>query len=139
MTKTPADFMYGMTTTRNPDLPRIHPSHRAFLAYLWMHGGPMQRIDEYTVQVEVDPQFGVGRDSYAKVSGVSPKTVGRWASALKAHGLLATRKTKARDWNPMGRGRTIWIVRVPIKAITTWRRYLRTRAAMNESSTQETP
>jgi len=115
--------------SKNPDAPKLRPHHRDFLNYLWSAGGQMQHVDEYTVQVEVDPKYGVGRDEYAANAGVAKSTVARWVSDLKAHGLLATRKTKLRDKNPMGQGRTVWIVRLPVNAIADARNVRKARAA----------
>jgi len=114
--------------SKNPDAPKLRPHHRDFLNYLWSAGGQMQNVDEYTVQVEVDPKYGVGRDEYAANAGVAKSTVARWVSDLKAHGLLATRKTKLRDKNPMGQGRTVWIVRLPVNAIADARDVRKARA-----------
>jgi len=114
--------------SKNPDAPKLRPHHRDFLNYLWSAGGSISHVDEYTVEVEVDPRFGVGRDEYAANAGVAKSTVARWVSDLKAHGLLATRKTKLRDKNPMGQGRTVWIVRLPVNAITDWRDVRKARA-----------
>jgi len=116
LSKMPTQVIIGKWS-KNPDAPRLHSCHIDFLSYLWLHGGDMKRVDEYTVEVEVDPQWGIGRDEFAAIRFKSTRTVGRWASDLKAHGLLATRKTKLRDKNPMGQGRTVWIVRLPVNAI----------------------
>jgi len=101
----------------NPDAPRLTDRHRSFLHYLWSSGGQARRVDEYAIEVEVDPRFGSGRDEYAAQIGVHPSTVSRWAKDLKAHGLLMQRKTRRRDNNPVGEGRTVWIVRVPAHAV----------------------
>jgi len=114
--------------SKNPDAPKLRPHHRDFLNYLWSAGGQMQNVDEYTVEVEVDPRYGVGRDEYAANAGVAKSTVARWVSDLKAHGLLATRKTKLREKNPMGQGRTVWIVRLPVNAIADARDVRKARA-----------
>jgi hypothetical protein len=111
----------------NPDAPRLHPQHRDFLHYLWSCGGAMRQIDEYTVEVEVDPQYGNGRDEYAALVGKNPSTIGRWARDLKAHGLIDTRKTRLVDRNPAGQGRTVWIVRLPINAVEQRHRIGRAR------------
>ncbi|MBM3768748.1 MAG: hypothetical protein FJW32_25490 [Acidobacteria bacterium] len=114
--------------SKNPDAPKLRPHHRDFLNYLWSAGGNIEHVDEYTVQVEVDPRYGIGRDEYAANAGVAKSTVARWVSDLKAHGLLATRKTKLRDKNPMGQGRTVWIVRLPVNAIADARDVRKARA-----------
>jgi hypothetical protein len=101
----------------NPDAPRLKAHHRDFLNYLWSNGGAMRQIDEYTVEVEVDPQYGNGRNEYAAQVGKNPNTISRWARDLKAHGLIHTRKTRLVDRNPAGQGRTVWIVRLPINAV----------------------
>jgi hypothetical protein len=111
----------------NPDAPRLTPHHRDFLNYLWSCGGAMRQIDEYTVEVEVDPQYGNGRDEYAAQVGKNPSTIGRWARDLKAHGLIDTRKTRLVDRNPAGQGRTVWIVRLPINAVEQRHRIGRAR------------
>jgi DNA-binding transcriptional ArsR family regulator len=128
LTRAPMQVIVGKWST-NPDAPKLRPQHRDFLRYLWDAGGQMQHVDEYTVQVEVDPQWGVGRDQYAADVGVTKTTVGRWASDLKAHGLLATRKTRLREKNPMGQGRTVWIVRLPKNAVADVRDVGRKRVA----------
>jgi hypothetical protein len=87
----------------------------------------MQQIDDYSVEVEVDPQYGNGRDEYAAQIGVNPSTVGRWARDLKAHGLIDTRKTRLVERNPAGQGRTVWIVRLPINAVEQRHRIGRAR------------
>ncbi|MBM3273038.1 helix-turn-helix transcriptional regulator [Candidatus Kaiserbacteria bacterium] len=116
LSKVPMQVIVGKWS-KNPDAPRLGPIHFDFLTYLWLHGGPMQHVDEYTVQVEVDPRWGVGRDEYAAIRGKSTGTVARAVADLKAHGLLATRKTRLHEKNPMGQGRTVWIVRLPKNAV----------------------
>jgi DNA-binding MarR family transcriptional regulator len=101
----------------NPDAPRLKAHHRDFLSYLWTSGGAMRVVDEYSVEVEVDPRYGNGRDEYAAQIGVDPSTVSRWARDLKAHGLIDTRKTRLVERNPAGQGRTVWIVRLPRNAV----------------------
>jgi len=127
LNKMPMNIIIGKWS-KNPDAPKLTDRHIRFLEWLWSAGGRMEQVDEYTVQVEVDPRYGVGRDEYAANIGVAKSTVARWVSALKEHGLLATRKTKLRDKNPMGQGRTVWIVRLPVNAITDARDVRKARA-----------
>jgi len=118
--ETPLSIIQAKWST-NPDAPKLTDRHIRFLEWLWCKGGEMRRVDEYTVEVQVDPRHQCGRDRYAASINVDPATVSRWARALKEHGLIATRKTRMRERNPTGIGRTVWIVRLPLNAVQSAR------------------